>query len=192
MKPVKKTKKQKIPETKNKSPIKKKKIQAKAPIEPKKTSSKKISSSIKKVETLSTRKEKFPIEKEIVPKRDIFELIQDNDLIESANYLNKKNPKLFSEHPNFSDKTLAEEFIKEKIKDFFQNKYKDLSYRISSLRKKGVDTAIEDFYMMSIPLKLKLFLSNYSFDDLSKLEIKMEKISQQVSKLESENSNIKS
>ena len=118
--------------------------------------------------------------------KNFLSLVKDESLLGILKEFKEKDLIKFEEGPQGNSQKEAEKYVKEKVIDYFKDSYESLKYQNSVLRRKGIDTKMIDFKLMSIPLKIKIFKSTFHKDDFDKLVGLIEKIKQEI---KSHNSN---
>jgi hypothetical protein len=103
--------------------------------------------------------------------------------------------KIFDERRliNFTDKDITletkkdvEEFVKQKIFEYLENRKNMLYEKVSELRKKGADTRDIDFEIMALPLKIRVFQATLRNRDSDKILEMIQNLNKGIKKLEKE------
>lgn len=96
---------------------------------------------------------------------EAFKIIEDDALKE----IYKKHSSNFEEKRDFSGIYISKKeilnSIKERIFDAFEEKFKEIKYNISQLRKKGFEVNVLDFDLLRFPFKKKMLDSDFSMDN---------------------------
>jgi hypothetical protein len=74
-----------------------------------------------------------------------------------------------------------EKNLKQEIEEKLKEKYKDINTKVSELRRQGKDFGVLNFKLMSIPLKIKIFLATYEIKDAENLLKRMREIENEIS-----------
>ncbi|GBE20010.1 hypothetical protein BMS3Abin17_00742 [archaeon BMS3Abin17] len=156
----------------------------------------------KKSAVQKTRKPRLIITESKIKKLLNFEHIE--ELFHLLHILNDEQVELFIEHyknqerEQLVDKKIDAMINKSRTKYELMNnlraelinslnlEYRDLKERISSLRKKGKDTYIEDIKVMSLPPKIKLFNATNDKQDFYKIKKITSEVSMSLDSLEKE------
>ena len=112
--------------------------------------------------------------------KNFLNLIKDENLLSILREFKEKDLIKFQEgsHGNTSEET--EKYLREKILDYLKDKYESTKYQVSLLRRKGIDTKMIDFKLMSVPLKIKIFKSTSSKKDFDTLTGIFERINKDI------------
>jgi hypothetical protein len=73
--------------------------------------------------------------------------------------------------------------IKQGIEETIKEKYKDINYRFSEIRKGGKDLGVLNFKLMMIPLKIKIFIATYEKKDAENVIKRMEEIESEINSI---------
>jgi hypothetical protein len=113
--------------------------------------------------------------------------IDDSNLAEVVKIFDKRKLIKFNDKDIILEtKKDVEEFVKQKIFEYLENKQNMLYEKISELRKKGADTKDIEFQLMSLPLKIKVFKATLKNKDSDKILEMIKIIDKQIKNLEKE------
>jgi hypothetical protein len=111
----------------------------------------------------------------------IYNFFGNSGISDIVHYFEVNNIQLIN--PRDIDKRISssvdfEEAIKDRIIDFLNNQYEDVKNKISEFRKNGKDLKDAEFILFSVPLKIKIFSSNFTKKDFEVVIKKIESIKQ--------------
>jgi hypothetical protein len=106
----------------------------------------------------------------------VLDKIQNPSLRETL-ILIKENTNIKINPPGkLTDPKEIENHFKEELEAYLNEKYKEAYEKVSELREKGHDMMVYTFKMMSIPLKIKLFLSTCNKKDFNIVTSKINEV----------------
>ena len=120
--------------------------------------------------------------KKNLPSKSLIERLEDPKLKETVIFLKNSRKIVFdSGTQEFKDSQEVEEFFKEKIRDWLHQKLSEICEKLSEIRKQNIkDTKVINFKLMTIPLKIKVFLATNSLKDLENILKKMDEIKKEL------------
>jgi hypothetical protein len=113
----------------------------------------------------------------------IFDKIQDQKLRETLILIkNSTNIKL-NYNNNLKDPKEIEDYFREEIETYLNERYNEIHEKVSELREKGHDMMVWTFKLMAIPLKIKVFVSTGDKKDFNLVTAKINEISKAVNEI---------
>jgi hypothetical protein len=109
------------------------------------------------------KKEKGPEPINWINKIEYEELKETLNFVKSNNLI-KLNPKI-----NFENTQEAEDYFREELGNFLNEKYNNIHEKVSEIRKEGKEATVITFKLMMIPLKIKMFLATCGKKDFEKV-----------------------
>lgn len=95
--------------------------------------------------------------------------IEDEKLKETLNFVKSNNLIRLNPKINFENTSEAEDYFREELGNFLNEKYNDVHEKVSEIRKEGKEATVITFKLMMIPLKIKMFLATCGKKDFEKV-----------------------
>jgi len=95
--------------------------------------------------------------------------IEDEKLKETIEFVKSKNLVKLNPRIKFENYIEAENYFKEELGNFLNDKYNDIHEKVSEIRKEGKEATVITFKLMMIPLKIKIFLATCEKKDFEKV-----------------------
>jgi len=113
----------------------------------------------------------------------IFDKMHDQKLRETLILIkNSTNIKL-NYNNNLKDPKEIEDYYREEIENYLNERYNDIHEKVSELREKGYDMMVWTFKLMAIPLKIKVFFATGDKKDFNLVTSKINEISKAVNEM---------
>lgn len=106
----------------------------------------------------------------------VLDKIRDEKLRETLILLKTSTNIKINYDTKLEDPQELEEYFKEELEGYLNEKYRDVHEKVSELREKGRDMVVWTFKLMQIPLKIKVFLSTGDKKDFNNVTGKMNEI----------------
>jgi hypothetical protein len=108
--------------------------------------------------------------------------IGDENLKETLNFVKSKNLIKLNSEIKFENAPEIENYFKEELGNFLNEKYNDIHEKVSEIRKQGKEATVLTFKLMMIPLKIKMFLATCEKKDFEKVLNMIEEIKRDIPK----------
>lgn len=109
--------------------------------------------------------------------------IRDENLRETLILINTSTKIPINYKTSLTEPKEIEEYFKEELESYLNEKYKDIYEKVSELRERGYDMMVWTFKLMAIPLKIKVFISTCDKKDFNRITHKINEINKGVSEI---------